>query len=518
MYLYEELIRYGASGAYPFHMPGHKRRLGSLPDPYSFDITEIDGFDNLHHAEGVILEAEKRAAQLYGSEETHFLVNGSSCGILAAISACCRRGSGRILMSRGSHKSAYHAVGLNGLEAVYLYPRQEGELNGFVLAEDVRRALEEDRREGLGRISAVFITSPSYEGIVSDTAVIAETAHAFGLPLIVDEAHGAHFGMHKLFPESSVKLGADIVIHSLHKTLPSLTQTALLHVNGELIDRRRLRRMLDTFQSSSPSYVLMASMDECIGMLREHGRELFERYAEELIAFYGEWGINLSQIKKETGTVEKVRILDHFELLLTDDPSRILVCPAESDMTASDLYDILRQDYHLQSEMLSLSYVLMLSSVGDDREGFRRLSAALREMDRHISEKESGCHRAGTVAGALREMDRHVSEKKAGYLPEGDPAGAPRENGRLSLPRPEVCMRIREAEDAELCRTPFSRSAGRVSGEYLYLYPPGVPLLVPGERIGAEVPALASELKARGYSLQGLSDYSAESILTVKEE
>ena len=289
-------------------------------------------------------------------------------------------------------------------------------------------------------------------------------------------------------------------------------------MNGELIDRRRLRRMLDTFQSSSPSYVLMASMDECIGMLREHGRELFERYAEELIAFYGEWGINLSQIKKETGTVEKVRILDHFELLLTDDPSRILVCPAESDMTASDLYDILRQDYHLQSEMLSLSYVLMLSSVGDDREGFRRLSAALREMDRRISEKESGCHRAGTVAGALREMDRHVSEKKAGYLPEGDPAGAPRENGRLSLPRPEVCMRIREAEDAELCRTPISRSAGRVSGEYLYLYPPGVPLLVPGERIGEEVPALASELKAHGYSLQGLSDYSAESILTVKEE
>ena len=431
---------------------------------------------------------------------------------------CCRRGNGRILMSRGSHKSAYHAVGLNGLEAVYLHPRQEGELNGPVPAEDVRRALEEDRREGPGRISAVFITSPSYEGIVSDTAAIAETAHAFGLPLIVDEAHGAHFGMHKLFPESSVKLGADIVIHSLHKTLPSLTQTALLHVNGELIDRRRLRRMLDTFQSSSPSYVLMASMDECIGMLREHGRELFERYAEELIAFYGEWGINLSQIKKETGTVEKVRILDHFELLLTDDPSRILVCPAESDMTASDLYDILRQDYHLQSEMLSLSYVLMLSSVGDDREGFHRLSATLREMDRHISEKESGCHRAGTVAGALREMDRHVSEKKAGYLPEGDPAGAPRENGRLSLPRPEVCMRIREAEDAELCRTPISRSAGRVSGEYLYLYPPGVPLLVPGERIGEEVPALASELKARGYSLQGLSDYSAESILTVKEE
>ena len=122
------------------------------------------------------------------------------------------------------------------------------------------------------------------------------------------------------------------------------------------------------------------------------------------------------------------------------------------------------------------------------------------------------------LSGALREIDRHVSEKKAGYLPEEDPAGAPRENGRLSLPRPEVCMRIREAEDAELCRTPISRSAGRVSGEYLYLYPPGVPLLVPGERIGEEVPALASELKARGYSLQGLSDYSAESILTVKEE
>jgi arginine/lysine/ornithine decarboxylase len=515
MYLYEELIRYGASDAYPFHMPGHKRRLGSLPDPYSFDITEIDGFDNLHHAEGVILEAERRAAQLYGSGETHFLVNGSTCGILAAISACCRRGSGRILMSRGSHKSAYHAAGLNGLETVYLYPRADGELNGPVRAEDVKRALEENRRRSGARISAVFVTSPSYEGIVSDIGAIAETVHAFGLPLIVDEAHGAHFGMHDLFPESSVKLGADIVIHSLHKTLPSLTQTALLHVNGDLADRRRLRLMLDTFQSSSPSYVLMAGMDECIGMLREHGRELFDRYAEALLAFYAEWGIIPGQIKRKAGTAERVRILDHFELLVTDDPSRILICPAETDMTASDLYDILREEYHLQSEMLSLSYVLMLSSVGDDEEGFRRLSRALREIDRLISERENGSLRAECTAGPAKEGRCEPAPGMGSQEREVTPADTGRMDMALTLPRAEVCMRISEAEDAVLCRLPLERSAGRISGEYLYLYPPGVPLLVPGERIGEELLKTAEKLKTRGCSLQGLSDYSAGTILTV---
>ena len=219
-YLYDELVRYCGSDAYPFHMPGHKRRLGQLNDPFSFDITEIDGFDNLHHAEGILLEAEKRAARLYGAEETHFLVNGSTAGILSAIGAVTTAG-GHLLMMRASHKAAYHAVAAGGLTAHYLSGLCGGSaphirlVGGFGkrtssdgaepgrsqadgLTEldcgqpadpaEVERALAEDPR-----IQAVYITSPTYDGIVSDVRAIAEIAHRHGIPLIVDEAHGAHF-------------------------------------------------------------------------------------------------------------------------------------------------------------------------------------------------------------------------------------------------------------------------------------------------------------------------------------
>ncbi|MDO4345589.1 MAG: aminotransferase class V-fold PLP-dependent enzyme, partial [Eubacteriales bacterium] len=285
--LYRKLKEYSQSEAYPFHMPGHKRRLGVPEGIREIDITEIDGFDNLHHAEGILKEAQQRAAKLYGAEETYYLVNGSTAGILAAISACVGQG-GKLLMARNSHKAAYHAAEVRALKTVYLYPQRIGGekdgglfsgagLAGSISPADVRRALEND-----SKIEAVFLTSPTYDGIVSDIKEIAGIAHSFGVPLIVDEAHGAHFGFHPYFPESSVRLGADIVIHSLHKTLPSMTQTALLHQNGVLVKRERIQKYLDIYQTSSPSYVMMACMDGCIEMLRQQGDVLFEDFAERL--------------------------------------------------------------------------------------------------------------------------------------------------------------------------------------------------------------------------------------------
>ena len=294
--LYEKLRKYCGSDYYPFHMPGHKRRLGmGMGDPLGFDITEIEGFDNLHHPEGILLEAQRRAARLYGAEETHFLVNGSTAGILCAIGACAP--SGRILMARNSHRAAYHALSLNRLEAVWLYPGKfvpEGEaeaweeLNGPLLAADAEAALE-----ACPDVRAVFITSPTYDGVCSDVAAIARAAHRRGLPLIVDGAHGAHFGMHPLFPENAVRQGADLVIHSLHKTLPAPTQTALLHVQGDRVDRRRLRRLLAVYQTSSPSYVLMAGIDRCVGLLEREKDWLF-----------GELAGHLDWFRRETGNLE----------------------------------------------------------------------------------------------------------------------------------------------------------------------------------------------------------------------
>ena len=255
-YLEEELKTLAESDMYPFHMPGHKRNMKLQVNPYAYDITEIDDFDNLHEAEGIIAQAQQRAAELFHAEKSFFLVNGSTCGILAAISAAVPKG-GRILMARNCHKAAYHAAYLRGLQISYVYPviTQFG-IQGSIRVEDVAAALQED-----ASIQAVVITSPTYDGILSDIASIAELAHSYNIPLIVDEAHGAHLGFYSYFPQAAIQLGADVVIQSLHKTLPSFTQTAILHMNKGLVRQEDIIRFLSIYETSSPSYLFLAGID-----------------------------------------------------------------------------------------------------------------------------------------------------------------------------------------------------------------------------------------------------------------
>ena len=182
-------------------------------------------------------------------------------------------------MARNCHRSVYHGAELMDLTPVYSYPKQIEDLgiNGAILPEDVDKLLNQDEE-----IEAVLVTSPTYDGICSDVRAIAEICHSHGVPLVVDQAHGAHFPFSDYFPEDAVSAGADIVIHSVHKTLPALTQTALLHVQGELVNRDRLRKFLSVYQSSSPSYVLMASVDALMELLEKEGQELFENHVQLL--------------------------------------------------------------------------------------------------------------------------------------------------------------------------------------------------------------------------------------------
>ncbi|MDR0221367.1 MAG: amino acid decarboxylase, partial [Lachnospiraceae bacterium] len=222
--LQDHLNALAASDFYPFHMPGHKRHM---PAPwYAYDISEITGFDNLHRPTGILAEAQAKAAALYGAKESYYLINGSTVGILAAVSAVFRDRDipPKILLSRNCHVSAYHAAYLNRLDIAYLDPPID---EGTGLARGISAEAVAAWLDSAPDVGAVFITSPTYEGVVSDIAGIAAAAHRRNIPLIVDEAHGAHFGFHPAFPPSSVRAGADLVIHGLHKTLPSLTQTAL---------------------------------------------------------------------------------------------------------------------------------------------------------------------------------------------------------------------------------------------------------------------------------------------------
>lgn len=516
MRLYDKLKEYGESGAYPFHMPGHKRRLGLPGEILDIDITEIDGFDNLHHAEGVLLEAERRAAALYGSEDTYFLVNGSTAGILAAISACVHPG-GKLLMARNSHKAAYHAAEVRGLRTVYLYPEQD-ELAGMGIAgslsaEDVRAALAADRE-----IEAVFITSPTYEGIVSDVAKIAELAHSFQVPLIVDEAHGAHFGFHPYFPESSVKLGADLVIHSLHKTLPSMTQTALLHRNGALVGKERIEKYLGIYQSSSPSYVLMASMDACIAILERKGAELFEAFAGRLTYFaaQAEQWKHIRLFSAPAGSRAEERLLS----APNDTPGRAagktgvfaqdaskLVLSAEG-RSGKWLEEQLRRRFLLEMEMAAGDYVVALTSIADTDEGFGRLLAALRELDEELD--------AGTAPDDTRRETEFFGDTRRETKAFGDTREETEDFPDIRQTRAnEQVFTIAQADERPQKRILLAESAGEISAEYIYRYPPGTPMLVPGERISRGLLAQIEECRADGLSLQGLTDHTARTIRVI---
>lgn len=476
--LYDRLKEYSASDSYGFHMPGHKRIFRPVEDlPYGLDITEIEGFDDLHHAQGILKEAQERASKVFGAEETHFLVNGSTVGILSALLGCTDRGD-TVLVARNCHKSVYHAIEMQGLTPVYLYPEFDPEawLNAGISAEDVERVLQEHPQA-----RAVVIVSPTYDGVVSDVAAIAQAVHEKGLPLIVDEAHGAHFGFHPYFPESSNARGADIVIHSLHKTLPSLTQTALLHMNGQIVDRGRVREYLRMLQTSSPSYVLMASMDLCVELLKEQGDRLFAAYTQRLEA-----------LRK---SLEDLKVLKVAETAGYD-RSKIVVSVKDAGMSGRELAGLLREEYHLQMEMAAGTYVLAMTSVGDTQEGFDRLKKALFEIDRRL------CKKAGAEG-----VECWGTAVPGG---QGMPAGR--------LPRLEMvytCAGMKELRRQEYgsdaVRTLSLRdSVGSVAMEYAYLYPPGTPLIVPGERITKEAAEALLMYRKLGFSVEGL--HTQESI------
>lgn len=423
--------------------------MGEMCNPFFIDITEIDGFDDLHHARGILKEAQERAARLYGSEESHYLINGSTAGILSAISGVCPRG-GKILMARNCHKSVYHGVMLRGLRVHYIYPQNTGKMgiNGVILPEDVENALRRDQE-----IQAVVITSPTYDGIVSDVERIASIVHEHGIPLIVDEAHGAHFPFSDHFPKDSVRCGGDVVIHSLHKTLPSLTQTALIHLNGSLIDRERIRKYLTVYQTSSPSYVLMAGMDQCMEWTQEN-KDAFDRFYERLV-----------RLRNRLNQMKRLKLLT----LPGMDPSKILVSCGNVKISGHELSERMRQTYGIELEMACSSYVCAITTVVDEEEALDRLGQAFLDLDEDLAWAE--------------ENEEEVSCDQV-------------------IPARVVCT-IQQAEEQEQELCALERAEGKISGAFVMLYPPGIPILAPGEEINAPILDRIVQYQRDGFEVQG---------------
>lgn len=486
-YLYDQLRAYVSGNSYPLHMPGHKRQMRPLADnPYRLDITEIDGFDNLNDPSGILKDAQQRAALLYGAERTFFLTGGSTAGILAGVGAGLyqlRRTNGqkiKLLMARNCHKSVYHAAILNRLETVCLDPQpfEEtaggqnvpaalfGQLNGNISPEAVREHMERDPAARL-----VVITSPTYEGVVSDIRAISEIVHERGGLLLVDEAHGAHFGFHPAFPDSAVTLGADLVVQSLHKTLPALTQSALLHICSDRVDPDLQQKVLSMYATSSPSYVLMAGMDECIRLMSDQGEALLLRLWYNLKWFY-----------------EKCSSLRVLTCIRTDDPSKILIFDRSGRWSGNRISGWLREKACMETEMSAPGYALALMTLADTKDGFERLFNALARLDRTMTD--------GTSDQAGREESAETGAEGAHIVS----AGFPTENERV------IDMPMYRAMEKRPERLPIAEAAGRISGGFVNLYPPGIPLIAPGERVTQAVIDRILKWRQENFQVQGVDE------------
>lgn len=471
--LFQKLKEYDKT-MLPMHMPGHKRNLAlSGTDGYlaalcaDCDITEIAGFDNLAEPEGILLSLKERAAKLWKSEAAYPLVNGSTCGILAAIYATVPYG-GAVIVARNCHKSVYNGLQLVNAKVTYLIPEWDERHGcyGKTSSKTVEKALEEVTDAKL-----VIVTSPTYEGVISDIEAICKAAHEKGVPVLVDSAHGAHLGF-GTFPKNAVACGADLVVHSLHKTLPSLTQTAMLHRNGNLVSGQTLQNAINMFQTSSPSYLLMASMEGCIGLLETSGEELFAGWEKALDAFY-----------KRTTVLKKLSVSfrDETGEGFVRDRGKLVISVAGTNLTGPDLMRRLREVYHIELEMAAEQYAIAMTGMGDTEGTLLRLAEALIEMD------------------AVCE-------------------GAPMK--KMTCPIvPRINKSIGEAMCAEAEEVPLEGAAGRVAAEHLWAYPPGIPVVVAGEAVTEELVEFLTEKQTMGVELHRKSGVcKGELLLRVVKE
>ena len=463
--MYDELKAYAESDVYPFHMPGHKRHFADDGLPYTIDVTEIDGFDNLHHPSGMIQETEQRAAYLYHAKRAFLLVNGATGGIFAAMKAATKRGD-KIIIARNCHTSVYRAAQLLGLKPSYIVPdppKGDREYDCYVgvnhLALDMMKQSHADVR-------MVVITSPTYEGICSDIKTIALICRHHHVKLLVDAAHGAHFPFHQAFPPSAMDCAADYCVVSLHKTLPALTQTALLLTNDDE-SVPLLQSALTFFQTSSPSYVLMSSIDTCLRYVETH-TDAFELYVTRL-----------RQLEKELSGMHHLRLLFHdseekMANVVYYDISKLVISTYGTALTGVELANILRKNYKIEVEMAALHYIIAMTSVCDTSKGFERLRDALLSIDRQCAD----------------------ADKKS----------------ELTIPLTLPECRVYACDMMDGQEVPMPQAIGMTAAEDVLAYPPGIPLIVKGEVIDEGLLLLIRKLEKNGVNIIFSGNSATDSI------
>lgn len=478
MPILKSLIEYRDEGAVPFHMPGHKRGnvykkvgmelLGG--DLLAMDTTEVPGIDNLHCPESSILAAQELAAEAFGADYTFFLANGTTSGIYSMIMAAVNPGD-KVIIPRNCHRSVYGAVILGRLVPVYIDPEMDEEL-GIAMGikpEAVERILDQHKDA-----KAIVITNPTFYGACSDLSKIAEIVHEKEMLLLVDEAHGSHFCFNERLPVPALKAGADMTAQSIHKTLPAMTQSSMLHVKSGRVNIDKLKLFLQLAQTTSPSHILLASLDAARYIMQHYGRKLLDDVID-----WSNWA------RKEINNIPGLYCLDSDRIgrygVADLDPTRITVNFAAAGISGTEAEAMLRKDFKIQVEMADLYNIVAITTVGDCKEDYERLVEALRSIAKH--------------AGAKKPTEKAA---KAFLKPH-----------KISLMPWEAIHCDKELVEA-------AGSIGRICGEMIIPYPPGIPVLMPGEVITREAYEYLQLCLQQGIKINGAADAKLEKICVIR--
>lgn len=446
-----------------FHVPGHKmgkifQKLGyenNIEKIYTLDTTEIDGTDNLHNAKEIIKESQDRASRVFNSDKTIYLVNGTTCGIEAAIMSVCNPKS-KIIVNRDCHQSVINACILGDIEPVYIASKVCKKTNIImgVDIEDVKLVIDNNLDA-----KAIVLTYPTYYGRAFDLKTICDYAHSKNMIVIVDEAHGSHLQLSDELPESAIDQGADIIIQSTHKTLPAFTQSSMMHIKGNMIDENRIATMLRFLESSSPSYVLLTSLELAVDIYDKYGTKLMN----DLLS-------NIEKFKSKFEDNENIIIDNNM------DKTKIFISLKKLGITGYELDNILREEYKIQVELSNYYGVLLICTIGNDEEDFIRLEKSLYSLISTIDKKE-----------LLKDTN----------YPECIP---------------KKILNPRDAFYSDKKSVRLEDSIGKISGEYIIPYPPGISLISPGEIITQEIITYIQQGVKNGMIVSGIKDVNLEYI------
>ena len=478
--LYEALKKYIAEGNIPFHVPGHKQGIGapiSLKEflgagTFCLDLTEVPGLDDLHHPSGPLKKAQELAAELFKADDSFLLVNGTTCGLQAGLMAACGPGD-KVLVPRHAHRAVTGALVLSGAVPVYIKPMVDKEyvVPLGVRAEDMVKVID-----AAGPVKAVMMVHPTYHGFVSDLPAITQICHSRGIPVLADEAHGAHFAFHGELPVTAMNAGVDVTVQSTHKTLGALTQGSMLHRKGRLISRENIARNLRVLLTTSPSYIVMASLDLARRQMAEEGRGLLADVFE-MALWTRERIAGIKGIKCAGMDMTASCGIFGFDL------TKILINVSRLGITGYEAAAVLRAEMHIQVEFADPVNILLVMSIGTTWDHCRELVVAL--------EKLAGKYYPTATAGLARTIDL------------------------FDLPLPPLALTPREAWYAPASPVRIEAARDLVSAETVAPYPPGTPVICAGERITEEVVELLRYIRDNNIMCQGLADPGKNTIRTV---